>query len=226
MLRFLKQSNISNKGMNLIEPKVKTLSATFALSWFWFPESQFGCAEGVIRTRVGYTGGTSKNPTYHNLSDHTESIDLEYDPDITSFEKLLQIFWSSHSPTVCHKRQYMSAIFYHNEQQKLIAEQSMKDIQKSYDRPIATKILPLDVFYEAEDYHQKFMLRKHKSLINSLGLNDKQLISSHIAARINGYIGGFGTIQNLNDEVKSLGISAEQAKYILEQIKSGNSGYC
>ncbi len=138
----------------------------------------------------------------------------------------MQIFWSSHSPTICHKRQYMSAIFYHSEQQKLIAEQSMKDIQKSFDKPIATKILPLDVFYEAEDYHQKFMLRKHKSLINSLGLNDKQLISSHVAARINGYIGGFGTIQNFNDEVKSLGISPEQAKYVLEQIKSGNSGYC
>lgn len=120
----------------------------------------------------------------------------------------------------------MSAIFYHSEQQKLIAEQSMKDIQKSFDKPIATRILPLDVFYEAEDYHQKFMLRKHKSLINSLGLNDKQLISSHVAARINGYIGGFGTIQNFNDEVKSLGISPEQAKYVLEQIKSGNSGYC
>jgi len=120
----------------------------------------------------------------------------------------------------------MSAIFYNNEEQKQIAEQSIKEIQKNYAQPIATKILPLEIFYEAEDYHQKFMLRKHKSLINSFRLSDKQLIKSHIAARVNGYIAGFATVQAFNDEVKTWGITEDQAKYILDQMKSTNGGYC
>lgn len=137
------------------------------------------------------------------------------------------MFWANHSPTVCHKRQYMTAVFYHNQRQKELAEESMREIQKKYAKPIATKILALDVFYEAEDYHQKYMLRQHKSLIKSLGLSDKQLIRSHIAARVNGYLGGFGTIQRFNDEVDNWGLSDEQKNYILENIKRPvNGGFC
>ncbi|CAG2118036.1 unnamed protein product, partial [Medioppia subpectinata] len=180
----------------------------------------------VIRTRVGYTGGTTLNPTYHKLGDHTETIDIQYDPNVTTFEKILDIFWANHSPTVCHKRQYMSAIFYHNSEQKQLAEESMKEAQKKLTQPIQTRILPLDVFYEAEDYHQKYMLRKHSNLIKSLGLSDKQLIGGHIAARINGYLGHFGTFATFDKEVNNWGISCDQKNYILEQMKSSDSGFC
>lgn len=121
----------------------------------------------------------------------------------------------------------MSAIFYHNPQQRQLAEDSMSELQKKYSKPIATKILPMDAFYEAEDYHQKFMLRKHKSLINSFGLSDKQLIGSHIAARVNGYLGSFGTIQQFSEEADKWGITDEQKDYILNQMKSPiNGGFC
>ncbi|CAG2101072.1 unnamed protein product [Medioppia subpectinata] len=132
--------------------------------------------------------------------------------------KILDIFWANHSPTVCHKRQYMSAIFYHNSEQKQLAEESMKEAQKKLTQPIQTKILPLDVFYEAEDYHQKYMLRKHSNLIKSLGLSDKQLIGGHIAARINGYLGHFGTFATFDKEANNWGINCDQKNYILDQM--------
>ncbi|CAG2176663.1 unnamed protein product [Oppiella nova] len=189
-------------------------------------EAQYGCAPGVIRTRVGYTGGTTPNPTYHKLGDHTETIDIQYDPNVTTYEKILGMFWDNHSPTQCHKRQYMSAIFYHNPHQKQLAEESMKEMQKKYAKPIQTLILPSEVFYEAEDYHQKFMLRKHQNLVNSLGLSDKQLIGSHIAGRLNGYLGHFGTFEAFNKEVDVWGITSHQKDYVLEQMKSSDYGHC
>lgn len=162
------------------DPTVETERATFALSWFWFPEAQFGCASGVIRTRVGFTGGSTEFPTYHNLwafnsfrhiifcqclwffvdwhaiilfcsADHTETVDVEYDPKVTSYNKLLNLFWNSHDSTACHSRQYMSAIFYHNEEQKQQAEETKQVHQKKKMRPIATKILPAQTFYNAEE---------------------------------------------------------------------------
>ncbi|XP_054163942.1 peptide methionine sulfoxide reductase-like [Oppia nitens] len=192
----------------------------------WLPRERplhchdFGFPKHMIRTRVGYTGGTTISPTYHRLGDHTETIDIEFDPNVTTYEKLLNLFWTNHSPTVCHKRQYMSAIFYHNDNQKQLAEKSVQETQKLYSKPIQTKILLLDVFYEAEDYHQKYMLRKHNDLLKSLSLSDKQLIRSHIASRINGYLGNFGSIKQFEDESINWGLTDHQMNYIREQIKN------
>ncbi|KAK8786050.1 hypothetical protein V5799_007584, partial [Amblyomma americanum] len=116
------------------------------------PNAQYGCAPGVIRTRVGYTGGTAKDPTYRNLGDHTETIQLEFDPTKTDYKTLLNMFWDFHDPTACHKRQYMSAIFYHDKEQKAIAEESLKRQQSKIKKPIATKIMPAGTFYDAEEY--------------------------------------------------------------------------
>lgn len=100
--------------------------ATFAMSWFWFPEAQFGCAPGVVRTRVGYAGGSKLAPTYHAMGDHTESVDMDYDPAVTTYSHLLKMFWKNHDSTSKCTRQYMSAIFYHDEDQKQAAEESLK----------------------------------------------------------------------------------------------------
>jgi len=80
----------------------------------------------VVRTRVGYTGGDKPNPTYHNIGDHAESVDIDYDPEVTDYENLLDIFWKNHNPTSFYSRQYMSAIFYHDAAQKEAAELSLK----------------------------------------------------------------------------------------------------
>merc|ERR1719400_2008234 len=79
---------------------MKTEKAWFGMSCFWFPEAQFGCASGVVATRVGFTGGTTENATYRNIGDHTEAVELEFDPSVTDFKSLLDIFWSGHDPTV------------------------------------------------------------------------------------------------------------------------------
>jgi methionine-S-sulfoxide reductase len=124
--------------------------ATFAMSWFWFPEAQFGSAPGVLQTRVGFTGGKKKGPSYYSLGDHTESVEIVFDPRQTEYRTMLKMFWDNHDATRCASRQYMSAIFYHGEEQKKLAEESMKERQKQLSKPIATKIHTAETFYEAE----------------------------------------------------------------------------
>merc|ERR1712026_93144 len=94
------------------------------MSRFWFPEAQFGSTKGIIRTRVGYAGGSKVNPSYYSLGDHTETVDLDYDPNVTDYAELLNIFWNNHDPCTKQKRQYMSAIFYHDEEQKRLLRKS------------------------------------------------------------------------------------------------------
>jgi len=207
--------------MSLFEPDVTTKKATFGMSWFWFPEAQFGCAKGVIRTRVGYAGGSKKNPTYYSLGDHTETIDVDYDPNVTNYEEMLHMFWNNHNPTVKCKRQYMSAIFYHDEEQKSLAEKTMKEMKPEFKAPISTLILPAEEFYDAEDYHQKYMLQHHPWLLEACGINPgDHLIKSHVAARLNGYIGGYGTPSKLQEEASKLGINDKMTEYVMKQMKA------
>ena len=121
------------------------------MSWFWFPEAQFGSTKGIIRTRVGYAGGSKVNPTYYALGDHTETVDVDYDPAITNYEELLKIFWNNHDPCTKNKRQYMSAIFYHDDEQKEAALRTKDEVTKSRNKPVATEILPAKEFYVAEE---------------------------------------------------------------------------
>lgn len=174
---------------------------------------------GVIRTRVGFTGGSSKNPTYHNLSDHTETIDIDFDPTQVTYEELLDIFWKDHNPTLANRAQYMSAIFYHGDDQRRLAEQTMGEVQDTTARKIATKILPAHRFYNAEDYHQKYMLRQHPSLLKSLVLSEKELITSHVAARLNGYLSKNGSKDDFEQERAQLGLNTEQSDYVKRQFR-------
>ena len=117
---------------------------------------------GVIHTRVGYAGGTKLSPTYRDMGDHTEAIEITYDPELVSYEQLLRVFWESHRPyNEPWSVQYRSAIFYHDDEQKKIAEEDIKDLeaQKIWDDPIVTTIETLDVFYPAEDYHDDYFAR-------------------------------------------------------------------
>jgi methionine-S-sulfoxide reductase len=142
--------------------------ATFAGGCFWCMEPPFDAEPGVLETVVGYTGGLSENPTYQQVSagrsGHAESIQVIYDPTVVRYERLLEIFWKNIDPLdpdgqFCDKgSQYRSAIFYHNEEQKRLAEVSRRQFEEraSLLGPIATQIIPASIFYPAEDYHQDY----------------------------------------------------------------------
>jgi len=173
----------------------------------------------VVRTRVGYAGGSSSNPTYYNLDGHSETIQIDYDPTKVTYEELLEVFWDSHYPTAQPwSRQYMSIVFYHNEEQRRLAIESKELEQSQLGRDIATEIIPFSAFYLAEDYHQKYYLRQEAGLVRELiaiypDISD--FIDSTAVARLNGYVGGYGTPETLEKELNSLGLSEAGEKSLL-----------
>lgn len=146
--------------------------ATFAAGCFWHVEEAFRHLKGVLSTTVGYTGGTTKNPTYEDVctdtTGHAEVVEVTFDPNKVSYEELLTVFWDVHDPTTKNRQgpdignQYRSAIFYHTEEQKKQAEQSKKNLEKTgkYKKKIVTEITQATTFYPAEEYHQQY-LQKH-----------------------------------------------------------------
>ncbi len=160
---------ISSADETAITTENKDLSvATFAGGCFWCMEGPFDKLLGVISTTSGYTGGHTKNPTYKQTSSgrtgHTEAVQIVYDPEQVSYEKLLDVFWHNIDPTTpdqqfCDRgNQYRSEIFYHNEEQKQLAEASKTtlDRNKPFNDPIVTEISKASTFYAAEDYHQDY----------------------------------------------------------------------
>jgi len=154
------------------------------------------------------------------MGDHTETVALDFDPDLISYESLLQKFWKSHDPFTQHRNQYMSAIFYHNQTQKQLAEQSLAELQKESVRPIATKILPAETFYNAEDYHQKYMLRQHLPYLKGFELSDEDLVTSGEAAKLNGFLGGFGDVQTFDKIQPEIKLTPKQVQYVTRQIEN------
>lgn len=142
--------------------------ATFAGGCFWCMQPPFDKLEGVVATTVGYSGGDEFNPTYEEVAygrtGHYEAIEVVYDPKRVSYEKLLEVFWINIDPTqedgqfADRGGHYMTAIIYHNEEQKKLAEKSKEDLEKSgkFSKPIVTFIEPFKSFYKAEDYHQNY----------------------------------------------------------------------
>jgi methionine-S-sulfoxide reductase len=175
---------------------------------------------------VGYAGGTKESPTYHSLGDHTETIQIDYDPSQISYNDLLNIFWRNHNPSSrAWSRQYMAAVFYHNDEQKKLAEESRGREASKRDKRIQTQILPFTAFYRAEDYHQKYRLRRERDLLQEFERiypADGDLVDSTAAARVNGYLGGHGTAGDLKIDLNRLGLSAEGGRYLLRIVESKN----
>jgi peptide-methionine (S)-S-oxide reductase len=144
--------------------------ATFAAGCFWGVEADFRAVEGVLRTTVGYTGGSVANPSYElvctDTTGHAEAVEVEYDPSKVSYEDLLAVFWKSHDPTQVNRqgpdvgRQYRSVIFVHGPDQEVAATRSKAEVQAGLPRPVATEIVPATEFYPAEDYHQRYLEKR------------------------------------------------------------------
>ena len=176
----------------------------------------------MIRTRVGYGGGNTASPTYHNIGDHTETVQIDYDPNVISYEQLLDIFWNSHDPTRSSRPgQYMRAVFYHNDQQRELALASKTAIEEKTGDTVRTEIVPIRSFTLAEDYHQKYTLKHNKGLkkeIMRIYPHHQDLVDSTAAARLNGYVGGYGSKDQLSNEIDSLGLSEEAEKVLVKLV--------
>ncbi|KAJ9563821.1 hypothetical protein OSB04_008981 [Centaurea solstitialis] len=186
-------------------------TAVFSLGSFWRSESVFGCLDGVVRTTVGYAGGSKANPEYRSLGDHAESVQLyvqiegklhhmnsvqiEYDPRVINFRQLLEVFWSSHDsrqvfgqgPDVGN--QYRSIIFTNGtDESRLAAVSKEREQTKSRSSIVTTQIQPLGTFYPAEPEHQKFELKRNPFLLQLIGnLVEEELEKSRLASKLNGY---------------------------------------
>jgi len=180
--------------------------------------------DGVIRTRVGYSGGQKKDPTYRSIGDHSETIEIDYDPARISYKDLLFVFWQSHDPTYkSWSRQYMSAIFYQNDEQRRQALETKAFEESQRNRKIHTEIVAYGKFYLAEDYHQKYELRRHIDLMRELKAmfpRDIDFVNSTAAARINGYVGGHGRPEDVEATIAKLGLSAGGREQLLAISKS------
>ncbi len=165
------------KVKSKVEKKIKTMeimdstkwdTATFGAGCFWCVEAIFQEVQGVKSVKSGYAGGFKENPTYDEIcsgkTGHVEVTQLIYDPAITTFKELLEVFWEIHDPTSHDKQgndvgpQYRSAVFYHNLQQKEEAEfyKNKLNEEKAFAKPVVTQIAPMTAFYKAEDYHQDY----------------------------------------------------------------------
>ena len=172
----------------------------------WGPDSQFGILKGVYRTRVGYTGGEKEFPKYHSLGNHTEALQIDFDPAQITFEEVVELFWNSHNPLrSVGSRQYMTAIWFHDEAQAEAIGTAKTAIEGALDATILTPVMPLDVFYIAEDYHQKYGLQ-HSPLMrwfNRMFPEFSDFNKSTAAARLNGFVSGPGSQQLYEDEYEA-----------------------
>lgn len=145
--------------------------ATLGGGCFWCTEAVFGELEGVVEVEPGYSGGTKANPTYEEVctgtTGHAEVVRITFDPKVITFKEILEIFFTIHDPTTLNRQgsdvgtQYRSVIFYHDDQQKTVAEQVIREISeaKVWNAPIVTQVEPFKVFYKAEDYHKDYFKR-------------------------------------------------------------------
>ena len=149
--------------------------ALFGAGCFWGVEEHFRTINGVTKTEVGYSGGYTKNPTYESVcyenTNHAEVLLVEFNEDLISYERLVDEFWKCHDPTTLDRqgpdvgRQYRSVIYYYNDTQKNIANNSKDRHQESFQNNIVTEISHVDVFYKAEEYHQKYILKGNSCAI-------------------------------------------------------------
>ncbi|MCC7230217.1 MAG: peptide-methionine (S)-S-oxide reductase MsrA [Fimbriimonadaceae bacterium] len=155
-----------------METPAHTELATFAAGCFWGVELEFGAIDGVLATRVGYTGGVLDDPSYEDICDgdtgHAEAVEVTFDPTVVSYDHLVREFMDLHDPTTLNRQgpdvgdQYRSAIFTHSDEQVVTANRIIEELgaKGEYDTPIVTEVVPSRRFWEAEEYHQKYLANR------------------------------------------------------------------
>jgi peptide-methionine (S)-S-oxide reductase len=171
---------------------------------------------------VGYAGGRQDNPDYGHIGDHTETVQVDYDPQRITYSELLDIFWQSHKPTGrSWSRQYMNAVFYHDDSQRQLAMASKSAVEKRLGQRVKTEVAPLRTVTMAEDYHQKYILKQHYDLKAEMSRTypiHRDLVDSTAAARLNGYASGHGSKDQFQNEIDSLGLTDAGKKMLTDMV--------
>jgi peptide-methionine (S)-S-oxide reductase len=159
------------------------------------------------------------------MGDHTETLEIDFDPKTISFEQLLEEFWKNHNPLrdSYRGRQYMSILLYHNNTQKELALKTKKNWEEVLNGEIQTEIAPYSKFFVAEDYHQKYYLKRRQSTIDTLSSlypTHEGLVNSTLAARLNGFVRGYGSLEGIKKEIKDWGLSMGDQQAIVNVLNS------
>lgn len=177
-------------------------TVTLGMGCFWGPEARFGYLPGVVKTRVGFAGGKEGQPTSKNKLDFTEALQIQYDSELLSLDRLLTQFFDQHNATRApHSSKYRSVLFYQNKEQKDKMNQKVEEIKRKYG-VIYTTVERLDHFYEAETRDQKYHLQRWKPVYKKwcdLKVGSS-LVESTLAARLNGLSKGCGTLEEIQRE--------------------------
>jgi peptide-methionine (S)-S-oxide reductase len=179
---------------------------------------------------VGYAGDPRKGePTYHDLGLHAEAIQLDFDPAVLSFEELIEVFWQSHNPfRPPWSPQYRSVLFYHGPEQENTARRALEELQRRSGRRVFTEALPADTFWPAEDYHQKYRLQRTRELKREYELiypRFTDFVDSTAVARVNGYLDGYGSLDQLEEELGLLGLSDQGQERLRRGVRFRDRAY-
>ena len=175
---------------------------------------------------MGYCGGTSKAPTYRNMGDHTEAIQVDFDSSVLAYDGLLKHFWSAHNPLRPGSYvQYKAILWTHGDEQRRIALASRNALTKSLGAEVKTEIAPYKAFHLAEDYHQKYRLRQvarlTRSLRSRLG-SEAALRDSTLAAKLNAYVAGYGTPAQLEKDLATSGLNKGEQEHLRAIFKKSH----
>ncbi|WP_244935781.1 peptide-methionine (S)-S-oxide reductase MsrA [Paenibacillus glycanilyticus] len=197
---------------------------TLGMGCYWSPEALFGAVPGVIRTRVGFAGGTTAEPSYRSMGDHTETVELQFDAALVSYDELLELFWNNHNPYNINgykDRQYQSLLLYRDDEQAE-AFRRIKSRMEETKGILDTELSPFNAFYPAESRHQKYYLKRFPDAVEklmSLYLSEEELERSTLAARLNGVAKGFLNLERLQNEMKGWPVAEDELKKILSLIR-------
>ncbi len=202
-------------------------TASFAMGCFWGPDGLFGVLPGVIRTRVGYAGGTHEAPSYHNLGNHAETVEIDYDPSQIRYGCLLDVFWRNHDGFAKpYSGQYRSIIFYRNAAQRDEACALLTHAESERGIRPVTVLSHADTFTRAEAYHQKYRLQSAFSLrplvaelLDRYGDFDG-FVNSTVSARLNGFVAGWASRDQLVPALHRYGLSEPAKEDLLKTIRS------
>lgn len=179
-----------------------------------------------MRTRVGYAGGSTPEPTHKQMGDHTETVQVDFNPDIVSYSDILYHFWHNHNPNrkKYRDREYISLVLYHDEQQKKVAWQTKRQLEEVRKEKMQTEISPYKRFTQAIERQQKWHIKRipqAEEVLKSIYSSEKQFIDSVLVARLNSLAKGYGSIESVHQEISEEDVETqEKLQDIIDNITS------